>query len=62
MAAVEEVKSFRERYAAIGEELDRQLRERFEMSMQEFWERITPKINPAKDDPIFNWHSREGKP
>jgi hypothetical protein len=51
--------NFRERYRETLEELDRRFREQFEMSMQEFWERTTPKINPVKDDPIFNWHKGE---
>jgi hypothetical protein len=54
--------SFREKYKSQMEFLDQQFRERFEMSIQEFWKRITPKINPAKDDPVFNWHEGEEGP
>jgi len=50
--------SFREKHKRNIEFLDRKFRERFGMTLAEFYKKIEPKNNPAKDDPQFVW-SRE---
>ena len=49
--------TFRERFREYIAELDRELRGRFGMSLDEFSRKITPKPNPAAGDPVFDWRT-----